>query len=524
MAINEQTTDNQTRVVMERKKRPLHAQIVSFGAVLLLSIVIIVILDLGLTAFTLFVGGAQAGLNLLTPVQLPIGGELPLGSVVLLITGIVCNGSFVLSVLLWVALKRKVFLLKSGRILQKLLVFFFCLIVFFVGGIGYGILFFFGAFLASPHFTVNWKKKQVQIYRLAITLPIIVWMILEVAITNGNVGFNLLPDSLMLTGASVFRDAGIGWVSFAALGFIIPLFLMLPRIFIELWKFRPNIESFWREFLYHPLGMVGLVIITSIVLMAVLAPWIAPYHWGDGSLAIEDLYQPPSAEHLLGTNHRGEDIFSRFIYGAQISLLVGLAASVTSVFLGTFIGLFSGYYGGVVDTILMRITDVFLCLPTLPLMLIFLVLFGQGLQNVIFVIALLGWTGTARMVRSEALSLRERPLTEAAHALGASDTYILFKHIMPNTFPLILANMILGVVNAILGEAGIAFLGFVDIHGQPSWGIILHWAWKNAALLGNKWWWFIPPGLFIMLTTLGFVFISHTADKVVNPRLRGRRG
>lgn len=127
------------------------------------------------------------------------------------------------------------------------------------------------------------------------------------------------------------------------------------------------------------------------------------------------------------------------------------------------------------------------------------------------------------MVRSEALSLRERPLTEAAHALGANDLYILFRHIFPNTLPLVLANMILGVVNAILSEAGIAFLGFVDIHGQPSWGIILHWASNNGALLNNMWWWIVPPGLLIMLTALGFVFISHAADKVVNPRLRGRR-
>ncbi|MHA2242591.1 MAG: ABC transporter permease [Candidatus Thorarchaeota archaeon] len=156
-------------------------------------------------------------------------------------------------------------------------------------------------------------------------------------------------------------------------------------------------------------------------------------------------------------------------------------------------------------------------------MLIFLVMFGQGIQNVIIVIAILSWTGTARMVRSEALSLRERPLTEAAHALGASDGYILLKHILPNTLPLILANMILGVVGAILSEAGIAFLGFVDIHGQPSWGIMLHWANKNAAILNLSWWWIIPPGLLILLTSLGFVFVSHAADKVVNPRLRGRR-
>jgi peptide/nickel transport system permease protein len=271
------------------------------------------------------------------------------------------------------------------------------------------------------------------------------------------------------------------------------------------------------------MGMIGLVIIAAIVMIALLAPIIAPYGWGDGSLALEDLLQPPSAEHILGTNQRGEDIYSRLLYGSQISLLVGFVASVTTVAIGTFVGLISGYFGGIIDTILMRVVDIFLCLPTLPLMLIFLIMFGQGLQNVIIVIAILGWTGTARMVRAEALSLRERPLTEAAHALGGSDSYILIKHILPNTLPLILANMILGVVNAILSEAGIAFLGFVDIHGQPSWGILLHWAWKNAALLANRWWWFIPPGLLILLTTLGFVFVSHTADKVVNPRLRGRR-
>jgi len=283
------------------------------------------------------------------------------------------------------------------------------------------------------------------------------------------------------------------------------------------------VESFWLEFIHEPMGMAGLVIIGAIALVAAFAPFIAPYAWDAGSLNLEDLFQPPSPEHILGTNQNGEDIFSRLIWGTQISLLVGLTAAIISVTVGTMVGLISGYYGGHIDSILMRITDVFLCLPVLPLMLIFLVIFGQGLQNVILVIALLGWTGTARMVRSEALSLRERPLTEAAHAIGADDTYILFRHILPNVMPLILANMILGVVNAILSEAGIAFLGFVDIHGQPSWGVILHWASKGAALLNNSWWWIIPPGLLILLTTLGFVFISHAADKVVNPRLRGRR-
>ena len=277
------------------------------------------------------------------------------------------------------------------------------------------------------------------------------------------------------------------------------------------------------------MGLVGLAIIGAIVSLALLAPvleWAGLIgSWGELTGGIGDnLLLPPSAEYPLGTNHLGQDILSRLIYGTQISLIVGFTASIVAVSLGTTVGLISGYYGGAIDTILMRITDVFLSLPTLPLMLVFLVMFGQGLQNIIFVIAILGWTGTARMVRSEALSLRERPLTEAAHALGASDRYILIKHILPNTLPLILANMILGIVGAILGEAGIAFLGFVDIHGQPSWGIMLHWANKNAALLNSAWWWILPPGLLILLTSLGFVFMSHAADKVVNPRLRGRRG
>jgi peptide/nickel transport system permease protein len=304
---------------------------------------------------------------------------------------------------------------------------------------------------------------------------------------------------------------------------IFPIFIIAPAIILAIWNARPKIETFWNEFLYHPMGMIGLIIISIIVIVALTAPIIAPYHWGDGSFRLEDLLQDPSPEHILGTNHRGEDIYSRLLYGSQISLLVGFVAALIAVTIGTSVGLISGYFGGFLDSLLMRITDIFLCLPTLPLMLIFLLIFGQGLQNVIVVIAILGWTGTARMVRSEALSLRERPLTEASHALGASDGYILVRHILPNTLPLVLANMILGVVNAILSEAGIAFLGFVDIHGQPSWGILLHWAWKNAALLANRWWWFIPPGLLILLTTLGFVFVSHTADKVVNPRLRGRR-
>lgn len=520
MAINEQRSETDQRIVMQVERKPLHVRIVSIGAFLLITTTFLILIDMLTGVLAEYFASASA--SILDPIGFEAGAySEPIALITLAMRGI--GGALMVISMALFFLGRKIFAHRPGRILQKVLVATICFMIFFIVGIGLGIIITFGAFFWAPRFTVNWKDKQLTLYRAIVVALLGGYMLAETMLTGALIGVTLVPRVFTLS-LTAFIPPAAAVIVLAGMAFVIPMYLLLPRIIEMVWNMRPNIEMFWREFLYHPMGIVGLVIISAIVLIALLAPFIAPYHWGEGSLALEDLLQPPSLEHILGTNHRGEDIFSRLLYGSQISLLVGFAASVVAVFLGTTVGLISGYYGGILDTILMRTTDVFLCLPTLPLMLIFLLLFGQGIQNVIVVIAILGWTGTARMVRSEALSLRERPLTEAAHALGASDGYILVKHIMPNTLPLILANMILGVVNAILSEAGIAFLGFVDIHGQPSWGILLHWAWKNAALLGNRWWWFIPPGVLILLTTLGFVFISHTADKVVNPRLRGRRG
>ncbi len=509
MAENYERLENKDTVVMEKIGKPLHVRIVSIGAFMLLAFSVLYILD----SFTI----------LLSPyIALNFAGMTSEWTLVL--TNTLRIEAWVIFILTFVLALRgkKLYAHREGKYVQKFTLVTICLFVFFVIGVGWGLILTFVLFFWFPKPFVNWKPRNLKLYRGLFLGIVIGWIVMETALTSDNIGVTLVPSILTRTLTYHLRG-GFTFFAILPLMIIFPIFIIAPRIIESLWNMRPKIESFWKEFLYHPLGMIGLVIIAVIVLIAVFAPILAPYHWGDGSLALEDLLQPPSPEHILGTNHRGEDIYSRLLYGSQISLIVGFVASVVSVVIGTAVGLISGYYGGFIDTVLMRIVDIFLCLPTLPLMLIFLVMFGQGLQNVIIVIAILGWTGTARMVRSEALSLRERPLTEAAHSLGGSDGYILIRHILPNTLPLILANMILGVVNAILSEAGIAFLGFVDIHGQPSWGILLHWAWKNAALLANRWWWFIPPGLLIMLTTLGFVFVSHTADKVVNPRLRGRR-
>ncbi|MHA2286895.1 MAG: ABC transporter permease [Candidatus Thorarchaeota archaeon] len=418
---------------------------------------------------------------------------------------------------------KSLYISRLNPILERLVILGIIILVTFVFGIGLGFLLTFFVYLWDPKFLEHWSDRRMKLYRLIIVGVVIIWLMLEIFLSAEVVGFTVVPATI-----SIPLNSITGGFSFISTFVVFPVYMLLPRAIEALWEYRRSIESFWIEFIRVRMGVIGMFIIGAIVILALIAPlleWAGLiYGWSELSGSIgQDLLLPPSAEHPLGTNHNGQDLLSRLIYGTQISLIVGFTASVVAIILGTTVGLLSGYYGGFIDTILMRITDVFLSLPTLPLMLIFLVMFGQGIQNVIIVIAILSWTGTARMVRSEALSLRERPLTEAAHALGASDGYILLKHILPNTLPLILANMILGVVGAILSEAGIAFLGFVDIHGQPSWGIMLHWANKNAAILNLSWWWIIPPGLLILLTSLGFVFVSHAADKVVNPRLRGRR-
>jgi len=300
------------------------------------------------------------------------------------------------------------------------------------------------------------------------------------------------------------------------------LYFFLPKIWKMLLSNRTRVTNGWKLFSESTMGKVGLCIVLAIVLMGVFAPYLAPYPYHE--LNIKESLLPPSLKHPLGTNHYGEDLLSRIIWGSRVSLLVGFSAAALSVIIGTLVGMVSGYYGGAPDSILMRVTDLFLSVPTLPLMLIFAALFGKGVMNIILVLSILGWTGTARMVRSETLSLKERPLTEAAKAIGATNTHILGRHILPNVLPLILASMVLGIVNAILGEAWVSFLGFgVSLEEPPSWGIILYWADLKLAVLNNYWWWIVPPGLLLMLLVLGFAFMSHALDQVLNPRLRRRR-
>jgi peptide/nickel transport system permease protein len=224
---------------------------------------------------------------------------------------------------------------------------------------------------------------------------------------------------------------------------------------------------------------------------------------------------------LLGTTNWGADAFSQLIYGSRISLMVGLLATGLSTSVGVLVGMVAGYFGGKVDEVLMRIVDFLLVIPGLPLMMVLAAFLGASIQNIIIVIAVLGWTGTSRLIRSQVLAEKNKAYVESARAIGASDTYIMFRHILPNVTPILFANITLGVVGAILSEAGLSFLGLTDPE-DPSWGRMLADARTGGAFTVGAWWVVLFPGLMITMLSLAFTFVGHTLDQVLNPRLRER--
>lgn len=223
---------------------------------------------------------------------------------------------------------------------------------------------------------------------------------------------------------------------------------------------------------------------------------------------------------LLGTDYVGRDIFSQLVYGARISLFVGLVSAGLSVFIGLIIGLISGYTGRIADELLMRLTDMLLVLPGLPLLLVLVAVLGPSIFNLIMVIGFLGWMGFARVVRSQVLSLKERPFVEAAKAVGSGSFHIISRHILPNVVSLAYVSLALAVPGAIISEAALSWLGLYDPY-VVSWGRMLHDVQMTGAI--SAWWWVVPPGLFIATVSLSFVLIGYALDELLNPRLRIRR-
>jgi len=227
-----------------------------------------------------------------------------------------------------------------------------------------------------------------------------------------------------------------------------------------------------------------------------------------------------NAYGVLGTDQRGRDLFAQLAYGARISLFVGIFSAVVSVVIGLFVGLISGYVGRIVDEILMRFTDALLVLPGLPLLLVLIAVLGPSLWNLIMIIGVLGWMGFARLVRSQTLSLKERPFVEAAKAIGAGKWHVISRHVLPNVMNLVYVSLALNVPNAILSEAALSWLGLFDPN-QASWGRTLYDAQQYNG--GQYWWWIVPPGISIALVSLSFILIGYALDEILNPKLRQRR-
>ncbi len=266
------------------------------------------------------------------------------------------------------------------------------------------------------------------------------------------------------------------------------------------------------------MGMVGVSILMFFILIALLSPVFVKFNASEFS---GEVFREPSSDHWLGTDEVGRDVFAELLYGSRISMIIGVTASAISVSIGSLIGIIAGFRGRLTGEALMRFTDIFLVIPALPFMLLVSALLGPSLSHMIMVIGVLSWPGTARIVRSQVLTIKERTFIERARAIGSGDGHIIRKHVLPNVIPLMFANTILIIAVAILTESTLSFLGL----GDPlaiSWGSMLHFAFTSLAMSNGAWWYFVPPGICIATVVLGFTFLGYAMEEILNPKLRKR--
>jgi ABC-type glutathione transport system ATPase component/ABC-type dipeptide/oligopeptide/nickel transport system permease subunit len=267
----------------------------------------------------------------------------------------------------------------------------------------------------------------------------------------------------------------------------------------------------------NAVGTAGAVLLALIGGLALLAPWVAPY---DPWLQVTTAFAAPSMAHPLGANDVGQDVLSELIYGTRVSLLVGVLAAAIATLVGTTVGAVAGFFRGIVDTCLMRLVDVLLAVPFLPLMIVVGVYVGPGIVSEIVIIGALIWTRTAREIRSQVLPLRERSDVAAARAMGGRSTYLLTRHVLPAIAPLVIPQLVRAANAAILLDASVSFLGLGD-STVKSWGMMLYYANARSAFLTDAWlWWVVPPGVCITAVVLGFALVGYTLEERGRPRLR----
>jgi peptide/nickel transport system permease protein len=276
-----------------------------------------------------------------------------------------------------------------------------------------------------------------------------------------------------------------------------------------------NFLESWYRFRRNRLAVAGGSIVALLFFTALTAPFLAPFD--PAQINVEQILVGPSQGHLFGTDELGRDIFSRILWGARVSLMVGFIAVGIAMIIGVALGALSGYYGGWIDSVLMRFVDIMLSFPTIFLILAVIAILEPSLWNIMIVIGVTGWMGVARLVRAEFLTLKERDFVAAASAIGASDLRIIFRHILPNALAPVIVTAVLGVAGAILTESALSFLGLGVQPPTPSWGAILTAGKDNIEI---AWWLSLFPGLAILITVLGYNLLGEGLQDALNPRLK----
>jgi peptide/nickel transport system permease protein len=285
---------------------------------------------------------------------------------------------------------------------------------------------------------------------------------------------------------------------------------------------RRALARTWGQYRASKPGMLGLTILVAFVVMALLAPLLSD---SNGLVASNTVQNPawasPAQFGPLGTDHLGRSVAAQFVWGARISLFVGLTATVLTMIFGSLVGIFAGFFGGRPESLLMRLTEWFLVIPFLPLAIVLAAILGPSVGNIILVIAVTSWPSTARLIRSQVLTVKQRLYVDRSRALGAGNWHLTTRHILPNVAPLILANTTLTVPIVILTETTLAFLGLGD-PDRASWGRTLDEAFSAGAIGRDAWWYYLPAGLGIVAVVLAFTLCGQALEEILNPRLRDK--
>ena len=284
---------------------------------------------------------------------------------------------------------------------------------------------------------------------------------------------------------------------------------------------EPSHTQYLRVLTHSPASLFSAVVLVLFILVAIFAPWLAPY--GPFDIVYDSAHQvvrlsPPTTQHWLGTTNWGMDVLSQMIWGTRVALMVGLISALASALVGTFVGLVAGYFGGWVDEALMRVTDVAFAIPFLPFAMVVISMARPSLGLVIVLIVAFLWRVTARVIRAQVLSLRTRTFVRAAWVSGASPARIISRHILPNVLPLSFLYVAVGVQSGVMLEAALSFLGFGDPN-QQSWGYILNASFKAGAMR-SAWWWVLPPSAALALFVICVFMVTRAYEEVLNPRLR----